>query len=372
MDIKDRIRGSLIGGAAGDALGYPVEFMSLNEIKIKYGKSGITEYKLTNGKALISDDTQMTLFTTNGLIYAMSRLAYRGILGPIEDYIYNAYLNWYYIQNDLEIEEFRKISWLCDVSELSKNRAPGNTCMSALGSGKKGTREKPINNSMGCGGIMRVSPIGLYKAFKPDNAFTVASKAAAITHGNRMGYLPAGALAYIINSIVYDNVDLKSSILKCIDYMRMNFDFDEAKDICLWMNKAIELSGMNTDIENIKEYDHYDHCGDTGGGWTGASALYISLYSAIKYEHEFDQAIICAVNHSGDSDSTGAITGNIVGAINGFDSISEKWKNNLELYDVIMEIADDLYKGEPTNPYGFAEDDIDWEKKYVEATRVQH
>ena len=372
MDIKERIRGSLIGGAAGDALGYPVEFMTLDEIISKYGKSGITEYELTNGKALISDDTQMTLFTANGLIYAMSRLAYRGILGPIETYIYNAYLNWYYIQNGLEIEEFHRISWLCDIPELSKNRAPGITCMSALGSGKFGTREKPINNSMGCGGIMRVAPIGLCKAFKPDGAFTVACKAAAITHGNRMGFLPAGALAYIINRIVYDGIDLQSSIFKCIDYIRMNFDSEEAKDIRLWMNRAIELSGKNTDIENIREYENYEHCGDKGGGWTGSSALYISLYSAVTYEYDFDKAIRCAVNHSGDSDSTGAITGNIVGAINGYGGISEKWKNNLELFDVILEIADDLFKGEPADPYGFAEEDIDWEKKYVEAIRVHH
>ena len=372
MDIRDRIRGSLIGGAAGDALGYPVEFMMLDEIRNKYGESGITEYELTNGKALISDDTQMTLFTANGILYGMTRLAVRGIMGPIQDYIYNAYLNWYSIQNGLEIGEFERVSWLCDVPELSESRAPGITCMSALARGKKGSRLKPINSSMGCGGIMRVAPIGLYNCFSPHNAFTIAGEVAALTHGHRMGYLPAGALAYIINSIVFDNTDLKTAIRKCVDYTRMNYDSEESRDICLWMDKAVALSGSRTDIENIKEYEKYDHCGDKGGGWTGASALYISLYSAVTYEHDFDKAIACAVNHSGDSDSTGAITGNIVGAINGYDSISEKWKTDLEIHDVIIEIADDLYKGEPAHPYAFAEEDMDWYQKYIDIERVQH
>lgn len=75
----DRIRGSLVGGAIGDALGYTVEFMQEEQIFRKYGSSGITEYELTNGKALVSDDTQMTLFTANGILVGDTRLSMRGI-----------------------------------------------------------------------------------------------------------------------------------------------------------------------------------------------------------------------------------------------------------------------------------------------------
>ena len=66
------IRGSLIGGAAGDALGYAVEFDSYHRIIDKYGEQGITEYELTNGIAQISDDTQMTLFTANGMLMGLT------------------------------------------------------------------------------------------------------------------------------------------------------------------------------------------------------------------------------------------------------------------------------------------------------------
>ena len=70
-NLQNAIRGSLIGGAAGDALGYAIEFKRENEIFRLYGENGITEYALSgSGKALISDDTQMTLFTAEGLLWA--------------------------------------------------------------------------------------------------------------------------------------------------------------------------------------------------------------------------------------------------------------------------------------------------------------
>lgn len=80
--MKDigKYRGCLIGGAVGDALGYPVEFMSYDAIKEKFGDVGITEYVLKDGVAEISDDTQMTLFTATGLLHWETRSSLRGYL----------------------------------------------------------------------------------------------------------------------------------------------------------------------------------------------------------------------------------------------------------------------------------------------------
>ena len=88
MSIQDKIRGSLIGGAAGDALGYPVEFSSYEGIVRKYGKQGITSYEKNpeTGLAELSDDTQMTLFTATGLMLGKTRGCLRGIMGPLESY----------------------------------------------------------------------------------------------------------------------------------------------------------------------------------------------------------------------------------------------------------------------------------------------
>ena len=85
--LKDRVLGCMVGGAVGDALGYPVEFWNYDTILNEYGRNGITRYKLgRNGKALISDDTQMTLFTAAGLLIGMTRGYMRGIMGRLDTY----------------------------------------------------------------------------------------------------------------------------------------------------------------------------------------------------------------------------------------------------------------------------------------------
>jgi ADP-ribosylglycohydrolase len=107
-----------------------------------------------------------------------------------------------------------------------------------------------------------------------------------------------------------------------------------------------------------------------GPGWCGDDALAVAIYCALKYDHDFDKAIIAAVNHGGDSDSTGAIAGNILGAYLGLSAIPEKYTKNLELLDVITEIADDLYYDCNINEYTRPTDprDIAWEEKYVHIT----
>lgn len=104
-----------------------------------------------------------------------------------------------------------------------------------------------------------------------------------------------------------------------------------------------------------------------GGGWTGHEALAIAIYSAVKHRDSFEDAIVSSVNHSGDSDSTGAICGNIMGMLLGRDAIPEYYTKDLELLDVIEEMANDLFTGCIISEY----DQIDtpekerWLQKYV-------
>ena len=149
MSKLDKIRGCLFGGAVGDALGYPVEFMGERAIFSQYGDRGIQKYELdpVSGKALISDDTQMTLFTANGLLVGDTRRHTRGIQGPPHSYVHNAYYDWMRTQ-DIRFAESRKYqghtySWLCDVSQLYSRRAPGLTCMGLVWVGAEGRRIQP-------------------------------------------------------------------------------------------------------------------------------------------------------------------------------------------------------------------------------------
>lgn len=104
-----------------------------------------------------------------------------------------------------------------------------------------------------------------------------------------------------------------------------------------------------------------------GQGWVGDEALAIAIYCALKHSDDFDRALIAAVNHGGDSDSTGAITGNILGAYLGLSKIPEKYIEKLELVDVLTELADDLYYDCQLDEYTQAADsrDLAWERKYV-------
>ena len=101
------------------------------------------------------------------------------------------------------------------------------------------------------------------------------------------------------------------------------------------MKNAVKLSEKNiNDLDAIHEL---------GEGWVAEETLAIAVYCALKYEDDFEKAIIVSVNHNGDSDSTGAVAGNIIGAYLGMNAIPEKFLTNLELKDVIIEMAEDLY-----------------------------
>ena len=125
------------------------------------------------------------------------------------------------------------------------------------------------------------------------------------------------------------------------------------------MEKAIKLS--KEDIDDL------DAIRELGEGWVAEETLAIAVYCALKYEKDFDKALIAAVNHSGDSDSTGAVTGNILGAYLGMSAIPQKYLDNLELKDVILEIADDLFNDCKISEYGSYHDEI-WEQKYIDKT----
>lgn len=98
--------------------------------------------------------------------------------------------------------------------------------------------------------------------------------------------------------------------------------------------------------------------------------LGIAIYCALRYEKNFSGGIIAAVNHDGDSDSTGAVTGNILGTYLGERAIDGKWMRDLELRDVIGEVADDLCRGCRMQEYSSCRDPT-WERKYVQARRAQ-
>ncbi len=363
MRNPDKFRGCLIGGAAGDALGYTVEFKREPEIFKIYGEQGITSYDLGYGRALISDDTQMTLFTAAGLLCAETRAAVNGTEADYTAGIRESYWDWLATQNRrFSGHQAGHVSWLMNIRDLYDRRAPGTTCISALKSGRLGTVEEPINTSKGCGGVMRVAPIGLFFNGRNTDVQTIArlgAEAAAITHGHILGWLPAAVLVQVIHEVSQDDTGVPDAVRHALDTVKEMWPESEKRAYFIELTeKALALAR-----EDISDLDAIHRL---GGGWVGEEALAIAVYCAARYEHDFDKALISSVNHSGDSDSTGAITGNILGARLGLEGIPEKYKEKLELSSVILEIADDLYRGCPAKA-GEAPDP-EWQMKYIEAT----
>lgn len=389
--LQDKIRGSLIGGGVGDALGYPVEFMSHNAITHKYGKRGYTRYEEFNseGKAVISDDTQMTLFTANGLLFGVTRFCSHGMLGAsLKDFVSYAYQDWLQTQNGVQSYNKYHYCWICDIQELNARRAPGNTCMSALLSIQ--LREKVENDSKGCGGVMRVAPVGLMAAadeltivkdyygnevqrceWAIDDIIRLGGDCAEITHKHPLGYLPAAFQAALIYRIITAKEEMSFSVLQKLiegvyaDIKRVYTSEREQREMeKLWalVGKAIQLA-----MPEGRHSEEIAAINILGEGWTGDEALAIAIYCTLRHLDSFEDAIVAAVNHDGDSDSTGAVCGNLMGAIVGYDAIPSHYTRDLELKELILEIADDIVQGctinEDHSPD--TEDERRWKTKYV-------
>ena len=340
---RDRVRGSLIGGATGDALGYAVEFVDFPAMQRNYGPLGITEYDLDRaGLAIISDDTQMTMFTANGLSNAVAEGT------PLLDGICEAYIEWYFTQVDGRRRKNFSKCHVGDIPSMNERRAPGNTCMTALNSLAAG--KVPRNNSKGCGGVMRIAPIPLYGAFGSrlsiEEADRLAADASQLTHQHPMGYIPSALIAHIIYRLALtekpkasDLEKITAEALDTISFLWPGTDeFLEMVENAVALAKAPMPESADkrraADIDNIENH--------IGGGWVGDEAAAIAVYCALRYFDDFDAALQAAVNHAGDSDSTGAVTGNILGAAIGYSAIPRKYKSRLEHHDTLLQLADDL------------------------------
>ena len=340
-EYRNRIRGCLAGGAAGDALGYAVEFDRLSAIRSRYGFPGITGYELdpVSGKALISDDTQMTLFTAEGIMNAMEA----GVREPgsrkLYKYVHNAYLDWFSTQGRVPVKRpltDAKPCSLLEVPQLHASRAPGLTCLGALSDPRGRDLYDPVNNSKGCGGIMRVAPAGiLYPDAPPEQVVEMGAEMSAITHGHPLGCFPSGIFSAIIQQAVYDEEDTPLAVMteRAVEAARSLYgQSDLWEELEQLIDRAVSCAGNDMDDDrNIREL---------GEGWVAEETLAVALYCALRYENDFSAGITAAVNHDGDSDSTGAVTGNILGALHGYDAIGNEWKEDLEILDVILDMAD--------------------------------
>lgn len=187
--MADRMQGALLLGAVADAYGYVVEFRSGDQIAADIANGfGFcrSESWLYDGIGHVaSDDTQMTLFTAEACLNALRSDV--SLAQAVPDRCREAYLSWYKTQTG----SFKGGDGLVGNRRLHQRRAPGATCLQALARGGWGTTLQPINDSKGCGGIMRVAPIAFLPGIGLEETWTLGCASAAVTHGHVLGWSSA-------------------------------------------------------------------------------------------------------------------------------------------------------------------------------------
>lgn len=336
---RRRFRGCLFGGAVGDALGAPVEFMSLAEIRAQFGRAGITELTTAfERKGAITDDTQMSLFTAEGLLRGYMQNGGRD-LRAVTAAVAHAYTRWLRTQGVVPgVADADTDGWLFEHKELHAQRVPGATCIAAL---QRMTTlgERAVNDSKGCGGATRVAAVGLWCArldegVSPERvarkALELGADVAALTHGHPTARLAAGAFAALIALLARD-LALPDAVAR-VRALLPRYPGHAETLRAIERARALAAAGETLRPESIVAL---------GEGWVADEALAIALAAALAAP-DFETGVRLAVNHDGDSDSTAAMAGNLLGTLHGLDGIPQRWLAGLEVRRMIAEMADDL------------------------------
>jgi len=367
MAIASKIRGTLLGGALGDALGYVVEFDRIPVIRERFGADGLQGFEQLDGPVDFSDDTQMTLYGADGLNEVLA-WARDGVGADELACIWLAYLRWLQSQGVALPDSAPQPQprWIDAQAVMRHQRHPGNACLTGLATGEMGTLSRPVNpDSKGCGTVMRAAPFGLVPQLAPAAVLRLSTDAAALTHGHPSARQSAAHFSLLIHELL-----LGASLDDAVSALAARLDEDPATDSALRLRvtRALELA-VGERLLSPEEL-----CAELGEGWVAEEALAIALYAVlvteragrnpestttaegtaqdgllkgvrsavVPAERHFRAAVALAVNHDGDSDSTASLAGNILGALYGEDALPAAWLNGVTGLDVVEHVAAEL------------------------------
>jgi len=294
-----RIRGSLLGGAVGGAL------------------SGVT------------DETQLALFTAEGLVLAARDPALVSRSGSLRS-VHRAHLRWLKTRGEHSAHptfERTTEGWLLARAELQDRRAPRSGCLAALRGPRMGRVEQPLNSSRDCGGLMRAVAVGL--ASGVGDPFGVAREIAALTHGHPTAQLAVGFLALAIREAC-SGTPLRAACDDALEELERQPAHQECRGA---LDRALALADRGGsgpgDLSSL------------GSGRAAHEALAVALLCALAAP-DFEAALRLAVSGDGESSTAAAVAGSLLGAAGGEDVIPRRWLERLELRDAIERTADEL------------------------------
>lgn len=333
-----RVLGCILGGAVGDAFGYAIEFDAWNAICRQHGPRGLREPVLQRGKLVVSDDTQMTLFTLEAMAVSLPGqlppLFGETLLRPFQAACRRAYLRWGSTQGihpSLKDTDEASLHFSPVMRQL---RAPGNTCLSAVRAGATGTVTHPINASKGCGAVMRTAPIGLIEGVTPELAMALGDAAGALTHGHLDGWLPGGALSAMVRFIAQGHAIRPAAH----HALRLLAGHQHPDRDAISTSGTVRLLTAALQLLEQTEPARADIFGRLGEGWTGDEALAIGVYAACA-AGSFEDAIRLAANHDGDSDSTASIAGQLYGTRHGIMAVPHAWIRRLDVLQDALRVT---------------------------------
>jgi len=155
----------------------------------------------------------------------------------------------------------------------------------------------------------------------------VAIATSALTHGHPTAQLAAAAWAELLHGVFRgDNPEVAARRLEQ-DYRQLEDGAETANALRAALDAPRD--GAAETVERL------------GGGWIAEEALAIALYSALATSN-LEEGLRCAVTHTGDSDSTGAIAGNLLGLMYPKQVFDHPWSAQVECRDLILRLAQDV------------------------------
>lgn len=330
-----KIEDILLAGALGDAFGYEIEFYNMTKIFILYGESGLIHYPIKHGHLYVSDDTQMTLFCQNACKNYLNTQNFdshiqKNLINEIND----SYNNWYITQTEKYNQTQHYNNELMQFEELWALRAPGNTCLSALSNGGNGGINilSKINDSKGCGGIMRAAPISFLNT-DIATIFDLGVKQAALTHGHPDGYLPSGFFSSVLK-LISDGIDPMESLEISINILKQYKHHE---------NFLFQINNLKNCLQDTQMYYGNTLNQKLGEGWVGDEAFTVAFYSFMKAT-DFEDCLILSANHNGDSDSTATLAAQLYAAKFGLSHEAQEQIQYLDVLPSMTYLLKEIYK----------------------------
>lgn len=356
MDKRlSKCRGCLLGLAVGDAMGYPVDEKSWEEIQEAYGPNGLLGYDLVNDCATASAYTQVAAFVSNGLLLGVSR-------GKQEHYLRYVHLSlreWARAQHFPRDPE-RSLCWVAKIPQMRVRKSKDSRMLDALRMDTAGTMDKPVNRASSTGSLpgavvagLVCNDRGMERAYAP----LLGAQTVAMTHGNVETFLCGCVLSECIAAVMeQDQPDLQACLENAITVMEQKFGerFEQAASLAHALRRAMAMAGRENEIPQLNM--------ERFGCDTADECLAAAIYACLSCRDDFDSAMITAVNHSGRSGAVGSLTGAILGALMGAEALPDFYLESLESAPVLEQLAADLALCSPTS--GLFDDD--WDHKYVQ------